>query len=46
MALWLHPRRRQKSAAAGDPSLLHLTEEEAARIDRLIAAETTREKQA
>ncbi len=46
MALWLHHRRRQKSAAAGDPSLLHLTEEEAARIDRLIAAETTREKQA
>jgi len=46
MALWLHHRRRQKSAAAGDPSLLHLTEEEAARIDRLIAVETAREKQA
>ena len=46
MALCLHHRRRQKSAAAGDPSLLHLTEEEAARIDRLLAAETTREKQA
>ena len=46
MALWLHHRRRQKSAAVGDPSLLHLTEEEAARIDRLIAAETSREREA
>ena len=45
LALWLHNRRRQKSAGTGDPSLLHLTEEEEARIDRLIAAETAREKQ-
>jgi cytochrome c-type biogenesis protein CcmH len=46
LALWLHNRRRQKSAGSGDPSLLHLTEEEEARIDRLIAAESAREKQA
>lgn len=45
LALWLHNRRRQKSAGDGDPSLLHLTEEEEARIDRLIAAESTRENQ-
>jgi cytochrome c-type biogenesis protein CcmH len=46
LALWLHNRRRQKSPGRGDPSLLHLTEEEEARIDRLIAAESAREKQA
>ena len=46
LALWLHNRRRQKSAGDGDPSLLHLTEEEEARIDRLIAAESARENQA
>jgi cytochrome c-type biogenesis protein CcmH len=46
LALWLHNRRRQKSDGSGDPSLLHLTEEEEARIDRLIAAESAREKQA
>jgi cytochrome c-type biogenesis protein CcmH len=46
LALWLHNRRRQKSAGSGDPSLLHLTEEEEARIDRLIAAESARENQA
>lgn len=46
LALWLHNRRRQKPAGSGDPSLLHLTEEEEARIDRLIAAESAREKQA
>jgi cytochrome c-type biogenesis protein CcmH len=46
LALWLHNRRRQKSGGAADPSLLHLTEEEEARIDRLIAAETAQEKQA
>ena len=46
LALWLHNRRRQKSAGIADPSLLHLTEEEEARIDRLISAEAAREKQA
>lgn len=45
LALWLHNRRR-RSAGATDPSLLHLTDDEEARIERLIAAETTREKQA
>jgi cytochrome c-type biogenesis protein CcmH len=45
LALWLHNRRRQRSAGAADPSLLHLTEEEEARIDRLIAAESARENQ-
>jgi cytochrome c-type biogenesis protein CcmH len=45
LALWLHNRRRRKSADAGDPASLHLTEEEEARIDRLIAAETARENQ-
>jgi len=45
LALWLHNRRRQKSTGSGDPSLLHLTEEEEARIDRLIAAESARENQ-
>ena len=42
LALWLHNRRRK---SAGDPPLLHLTEEEEARIERLIAAETARENQ-
>jgi cytochrome c-type biogenesis protein CcmH len=46
LALWLHNRRRQKSAGIADPSLLHLTEEEEARIDRLLSAEAAREKQA
>ena len=45
LALWLHNRRRQKSAGAADPSLLHLTEEEEARIDRLLSAEAAQEKQ-
>jgi cytochrome c-type biogenesis protein CcmH len=46
LALWLHNRRRQKSAGTGDPSLLNLSEEEEARIERLIAAESARENQA
>ncbi|SDH79496.1 MULTISPECIES: cytochrome c-type biogenesis protein [Bradyrhizobium] len=46
LALWLHNRRRQRSAGSGDPSLQHLTEEEEARIDRLIAAESARENRA
>ena len=46
VALWLHNRRRQKSESTEDPSLFHLTEEEEARLDRLIAAETTPEKPA
>ena len=39
LALWFYGRRRK---SAGDPLLLRLTEEEEARIERLIA---TREKQ-
>jgi cytochrome c-type biogenesis protein CcmH len=43
LALWLYSRRRK---SGGDPPLLHLTEEEEARIDRLIAAESARDNQA
>jgi cytochrome c-type biogenesis protein CcmH len=46
LALWLHNRRRQKSAGIADPSLLYLTDEEEARIDRLLSAEAARENQA
>jgi cytochrome c-type biogenesis protein CcmH len=42
LALWLHNRRRK---SAGEPPLLHLTAEEEARIEQLIAAETARENQ-
>src|ERR1700687_5901471 len=38
-ALWMHSRRRAKSAAAEDQSLFKLTAEEEARLERLIAAE-------
>jgi cytochrome c-type biogenesis protein CcmH len=41
LTLWLYSRRRK---FAGDPPLLHLTEEEEARIEHLIAAESAREK--
>ena len=39
LALWLYSRRRSKGDGATDPSLLHLTEEEAARLARLLAAD-------
>jgi cytochrome c-type biogenesis protein CcmH len=42
LAIWLHNRRRKY---AGEPPVLHLTEEEEARIERLIAAGTAEEKQ-
>jgi len=45
LALWLYSRRRSPSAAS-DPDLLHLTEEEEARLEHLIAAETAPEKKA
>jgi cytochrome c-type biogenesis protein CcmH len=45
-ALWTYSRRRPNGAGADDPSLLHLTEEEEARLERLIAAETAPEKSA
>ena len=38
VALWRYSRRRPGPAAA-DPSLLHLTEEEEARLERLLAAD-------
>jgi cytochrome c-type biogenesis protein CcmH len=38
-ALWTHGRRRSRSAAAEDQSLLGLTAEEEARLERLTAAE-------
>jgi cytochrome c-type biogenesis protein CcmH len=39
LALWMHGRRRAKSAAAEDPSEARLSAEEEARLQRLIAAE-------
>jgi cytochrome c-type biogenesis protein CcmH len=44
LALWLHNRRRGKSTAAQDDSLFHLTADEEARLERLIAAESSSEK--
>ena len=38
-ALWMHNRRRTRSAAAEDQSLRKLTAEEEARLEQLIAAE-------
>lgn len=40
LALWFFSRRRSNnSGSATDPSLLHLTEEEEARLERLLAAD-------
>src|SRR6266545_4690713 len=40
LALWFYSRRRSNnSGSATDPSLLHLTEEEEARLERLLAAD-------
>ena len=44
LALWVHGRRRAKSAAAEDPSLFKLTAEEEARLERLIATEPSPDK--
>ena len=44
IALWMHGRRRARSASDQDGALLNLTAEEEARIDQLIAAERTAEK--
>jgi len=38
-ALWMHSRRRSRSAGAEDQSLVKLTSEEETRLQRLIAAE-------
>ena len=40
LALWFYSRRRSNnSGGATDPSLLHLTKEEEARLERLLAAD-------
>jgi len=39
VALWLYSRRRPGATGIADPSLLHLTEEEEARLERLLAAD-------
>ena len=46
LALWIFSRRRSKSSGANDPSLLKLSEEEEARLEHLIAAESASEKKA
>jgi cytochrome c-type biogenesis protein CcmH len=45
-ALWSHGRRRSRSAAADDPLLFKLTVEEEARLERLIATESSPDKTA
>jgi cytochrome c-type biogenesis protein CcmH len=44
VALWLHNRRRMRSAAAEDQSLRQLTAEEEARLEHLIASEPSPEQ--
>jgi cytochrome c-type biogenesis protein CcmH len=44
LALWLYSRRRASSASAADPALLHLTEDEEARLERLLAADAPDKK--
>jgi cytochrome c-type biogenesis protein CcmH len=44
IALWVHGRRRAQSAAGQDNALLSLTDEEEARLNRLIGAEPVPEK--
>jgi cytochrome c-type biogenesis protein CcmH len=44
--LWSHGRRRSRSAAADDPLLFKLTAEEEARLERLIATESSPDKTA
>jgi cytochrome c-type biogenesis protein CcmH len=39
LAMWIQSRRRSRSAAGDDPSLLKLSADEEARLQRLIAAE-------
>ncbi len=46
LALWLNWRRRSKSARAEDPALFKLTAEEEARLERLIARETSPDQRA
>jgi cytochrome c-type biogenesis protein CcmH len=44
LVLWMHSRRRSRSAAAEDQSSFKLTAEEEARLERLIAAEPSPDK--
>ena len=44
IALWAHSRRRSRSAAADDQSSFKLTAEEEARLERLIAADSSADK--
>jgi cytochrome c-type biogenesis protein CcmH len=44
LALWVFSRRRAQSSGSADPSLLKLSEEEEARLERLIAAESPPKK--
>ena len=44
LALWIYSRLRSRSADAEDQSLLHLTAEEEARLERLIAVEPAPDK--
>jgi cytochrome c-type biogenesis protein CcmH len=44
IALWMNGRRRARSDARQETALLHLTPEEEARINQLIAAEPASEK--
>jgi cytochrome c-type biogenesis protein CcmH len=44
VALWMHNRRRSRSATAEDQSLRQLTAEEEARLERLIAPEPSPER--
>ena len=39
LALWFYSRRRSNAGRTGDPSLLHLTEDEEARLERLLAVD-------
>ena len=39
LALWFYSRRRANAGSTADPSLLHLTEDEEARLERLLAAD-------
>jgi cytochrome c-type biogenesis protein CcmH len=44
VGLWMHGRRRTKSAAAEDEALFKLSADEEARLERLIATDPTPEK--
>jgi cytochrome c-type biogenesis protein CcmH len=39
LALWFYSRRRSNAGSTADPSLLRLTEEEEARLERLLATD-------